>query len=216
MVGQANYNRWVWWTLIGGIVVAIPLILKFMSRPSVARQPAIASEEIPPLDSRRFGQNTQRMVRCREHAFRPTPHLQLRDLVTDDDLNSVLSGAVPVWFPPTIPSLLHELKLWGVRASFTEEMIGRPVTGELIVDCLLNDKVCRQNTSPHGDAYLLDSPYGIRVVELGSADAVENRGEAHFGQLLKALAEGGGSLLQEVSQLRLEELGPLRIFFKMR
>jgi hypothetical protein len=82
------------------------------------------------------------------------------------------------------------LKLWGAHSNFTDEMVGHSRSGAFTVETLLSDKACIANTTPGGMSFLLDSPYGIRVVEQGSLDSDETRGEGHFGQLLKALAEG--------------------------
>lgn len=56
-----------------------------------------------------------------------------------------------------------------------------------------NDAACREYTVPLGDDYLIDSPYGIRVVLAGTEDAVDYRAEAHYGQLLMILGEVGVS-----------------------
>jgi hypothetical protein len=154
------------------------------------RQVRVETEIATPARLAALGRTIPRIVACRERAFQSSPHLRFVDAVSDDDLLILLGSAAPVWQPPTVPSLIHELKLWQSHAVFTTEMLGHPVTGEHIVETLLSDEACRANSSPYGSLYLLDSPYGIRVVELGGEDATENRGDGHFGQLLQALAEG--------------------------
>jgi hypothetical protein len=62
-----------------------------------------------------------------------------------------------------------------------------------MVETLLSDRLCRERTVWIGGDYLLDSPFGIHVVKLGSIDSSDLRGEAHRGQLLKVLAESGVS-----------------------
>jgi hypothetical protein len=113
----------------------------------------------------------------------------MKNVVTEDDLVCVLCGALPLWNPPSVPSAFHELKLWGRNFAFTKDILGTERTGEFLVTTLLNDDACRANTAPPGGSYLLDSPFGIRVVLAGTEDAVEYRAEGHYGQLLKVLGE---------------------------
>jgi hypothetical protein len=70
-------------------------------------------------------------------------------------------------------------------------MFGTDRTGEFLVTTLLSDELCRANTVQVGGPYLLDSPFGIRPVLVGTEDAVALRGEGHYGQLLKVLGEAG-------------------------
>lgn len=131
------------------------------------------------------------VIDCREYPVKLLPSGQLTEAVTDEDLLPVLGAALPLWNPPTVPSLLHELKLWGPDVNFSRDVHGCDRTGEFLVGTLLSDMKCKENTTPNGDVYLLDSPYGIRVVLLGGEDGSANRGESHFGQLLMVLAEAG-------------------------
>lgn len=138
------------------------------------------------------GQNVPLITQCREQPLHLPPISGLDHLVSREDMVSVLCQALPVWRPPSVPSVFHELKLWGREAVFTPDMLNLDRTGgRLWVDTLLNDDACRRNTVPVGDSYLLDSPYGIRVVLAGTQDAVEYRAEAHYGQLLMVLGEVG-------------------------
>jgi hypothetical protein len=161
---------------------AFVLLAGCLSQPQVG--------DMPPARLAQRGERVGRIISIRVQPNQSPPHLTLKHTVSDDDLLTVLAGAAPVWTPPTVSCLIHELKLWGKDADFSASALGRSVTGLSIVETLLSDPLCRTNASPNGAAYLLDSPYGIRVVELGTSDSVANRGEAHFGQLLKALAEG--------------------------
>lgn len=174
--------------LIFGILVTVGLLAGYCST-RLRSTVGDSGTAIPPIRLAKQGLTVPRVVSCRDAPFQIKPHLLLRDVVTDEELVTVLCGAVPLWNPPTVPSLIHEAKLWKEHAEFTSEMTGRAIAGRDIIATLLSDDLCRARTSQNGGSYLLDSPYGIRVVELGSSDAEANRGEAHFGQLLMYLAE---------------------------
>jgi len=112
--------------------------------------------------------------------------------VSDEQLFVALSASVPMWNPPTVPCLLHELRLWGKEAVFSKQVLKTyDRTGAFMVETLLSDKACRERTVQIGGAFLLDSPYGVSVVVSGSMDAVRTRAEGHYGQLLNVLAEAG-------------------------
>lgn len=129
--------------------------------------------------------------KCREHPIKVSPNQGLAHVVSEEDLVLVLSAALPWWNPLSVPSAFHELKLWGKNADFTRKMLGTQRSGEFLVTTLLSDRACRKNTVRSGGSYLLDSPFGIRPVLLGSDDAIDYRGEAHYGQLLMILGEAG-------------------------
>lgn len=122
------------------------------------------SVELTPARLAALGKPVGRLVVCQEHPISISPTTSARDVVSEDDLLTLLMSAAPLWNPPTVPSLIHELKLWGRGANFTREMLGYSRTSEFIVETLLNDKACRENTTRNGGSFLLDSPYGIRVV----------------------------------------------------
>lgn len=115
----------------------------------------------------------------------------LSDCVHDYELAECLCASLPYWNPPTVPSLLHELQLWGREAVFDRDVVGIPRSGSSMVVTLLNDVACKAQTSSDGGHYLIDSPFGIHVVQVGTADAKGYRGEGHDGQLLKVLGEVG-------------------------
>ena len=131
------------------------------------------------------------LLPCRVQPLRIAPNPGLENAVTEDDMVCVLCGALPWWNPPTVPTAIHELRLWGRDAVFTREMFDVDRSGEFLVTTLLSDKACRANTTKNGGSFLLDSPFGIRVVLMGTQDATENRSEAHLGQLLQVLGEAG-------------------------
>lgn len=131
------------------------------------------------------------MIKARPEPIALQPVPGLADVVDDQQLLTTLCASTPIWHPPTVPSLVHELKLWGRRADFTEEMVGQARSGTMIVETLLSDELCRERTTEHGASFLVDSPFGIHVVKLGSPDAEANRGEGHYGQLLMVLGEAG-------------------------
>jgi len=146
---------------------------------------------VTPARSAARGDRLPLVVACRDEPIRIAPAFTMRDAVSEQDLVSLLCAALPWWNPPTVPSAIHELKLWGSDAVFTKEMLGIPRTGEWLTSTLLSDAACRANTTAIGGAFLLDSPFGIRVVLAGSDDAIKLRAEAHYGQLLQVLAEAG-------------------------
>ncbi|WP_197444091.1 hypothetical protein [Maioricimonas rarisocia] len=138
------------------------------------------------------GETVTQTVPCRSTPLRIAPEAGLQDVVSSDDVATVLCQALPLWHPPSVPSVYHSLKLWGPESDFTEAMVGDLATsGNEWLKIVTNDAACRELTVPVGDSYLLDSPYGIRVVLAGTADAVEYRAEAHYGQLLMLLGEAG-------------------------
>lgn len=96
-----------------------------------------------------------------------------------------------MWHPPTVPSLLHEMRLWGRDCHFSKDMVGQDRTGDFILKTLLNDSLCKKNTPPADSNYLIDSPFGIFVARNGTVDSTGYRGEGHYGQLLAILAESG-------------------------
>jgi len=145
------------------------------------------------------GESVPFLVNCREIPLKISSKTKLIDAASEVDLVTVLCGALPWWSPPSVPSAIHELKLWGRTFVFTKEMLGADRSGEHLVRMLLSDKVCRANSAPVGGTYLLDSPFGIRPVLIGSEDAIEYRGEGHYGQLLQVLGEVGVSSTTSVT-----------------
>jgi len=137
-------------------------------------------------------------LRAREQPLRVKPIPGLEDVVTEDQAFHALCACIPRWNPPKVAQLSHELRLWGPTASFADDSRSTPWSGAEAIRSLLSDKLCRERTSPNSGSYLLDSPFGIRVVIQRSADAVGTRGEAHHGQLLKVLAEVGSPLSTRV------------------
>lgn len=122
----------------------------------------------------------------------------LEDAVTEDELLAVVSSALPLWNPPTVPTLMHELRLWGTKSSFSPEMVGRQKSGSLMSEILLSNSLAREFTVG-GDDYLVKSPYGIKVLQNGTDENSGMRGQGHFAQLLAVLAEAGVPLSRSVS-----------------
>jgi hypothetical protein len=137
------------------------------------------------------GERVPLLINCRERPIQISPLRNMANVVSEDDLVVLLCAALPWWNPPSVPSVYHELKLWGPYAAFTKDMLGIERKGERLVEMLLSDKACRAYTVATGGHYLLDSPFGIRPVLLGTDDAIETRGEAHYGQLLQVAGEAG-------------------------
>src|ERR1700730_9060010 len=46
------------------------------------------------------------------------------DCVSDAQLAAALCASLPLWSPPPVPSLMHELRLWGRSCMFTKELVG--------------------------------------------------------------------------------------------
>ena len=131
-----------------------------------------------------------RPARIRDQPLRLAVRSDLKGMVSDRELRSVLETAVPRWNPPTVPIMLHALRLWGADAWFP--MFTK--TPELIGDCrafrriLLDDAECVRVVGKF-DAFLRDTRYGVRVLTSGEPLKVSTNSEGHCDQLLKVLAE---------------------------
>ena len=146
------------------------------------------------------GETIPLQIKAREFPVQIEPIPGLEDCVTDKQLLDVLSASLPLWHPPTVPSLIHEFRLWGQSCDFSKEVVGgQGRTGSFLRDTLLSDSLCKEHTTPFGNHFLIDSPYGIHVVRAGSKDAVDFRAEGHYGQLLMVLAETSTPLSTPVS-----------------
>jgi hypothetical protein len=177
--------------LIGVVLLsAMTLLWGPALRTQLFRTPNNADLIVPARLAAR-GERIPLMVKCRERPLKVLPTSGLANVVSEEDLVTVLCSALPLWHPPSVPSAFHELKLWGRSAVFTKEMLGKERTGDFLVTTLLSDKLCRENTVKIGASYLVDSPFGIHPVLAGSDDAIEYRAEAHHGQLLMVLGEVG-------------------------
>ena len=189
--------------MLGGVLyLEAPHAAHFFSTPHSSVD--VADDAPTPARLAALGLPVAVQVVCRAEPFRITPHLAYAETVSRGDLTDVLCGAVPIWQPTNVPVLMHALMVWGPQANFTAEMAGRSVTGQDLLGALLSDQVCRASIPAGSGPFLLDSPYGISPVLLGSDDAIGNQGEAHFGQLLKKLGDAGvsSSLVVETSSGR--------------
>lgn len=184
--------------LVAGVLAAVPLVASFATWPS--RQRTLGSTSIdPPARQVARGEPFSPL-----HRWRATPvELQripgMEDAVTDRQLVTALASALPMWDPPAVSSLIHELRLWGRHSDFTKAMLRRPRSGEMMVETLLNDRLCRERTTTGEGTFLMDSPYGIYVALAGTRDEIEGTAEGHYGQLLMALGEAGIPLDTSVS-----------------
>jgi hypothetical protein len=169
---------------------AVWLIVFFYSWPYSRLDEANVSINSPARQAAR-GERILLSIKARQKPVELKPVAGLAEAVTDEQLMKALCASLPWWNPPTVPSLMHELKLWGPRAVFKKGMVGQERIGADISATLLNDALCRERTTPDGSSYLMDSPFGIHVVLMPSRDAVGTRAEAHFGQLLAILGEIG-------------------------
>lgn len=143
-----------------------------------------------PLRAAVRGEKVEVAIDAREAPMRIAGMKGMQDLVSDDELLIVLASALPMWNPPTIPVVLHELRLWGLEASFPVGMIGKSKSGESLRDILLNNAIAKTETVGEDD-YLVSTPYGIKVLQNGTDDSSGMRGQGHYGQLLKVLGEAG-------------------------
>ncbi|MDR1383405.1 MAG: hypothetical protein LBJ67_06115 [Planctomycetaceae bacterium] len=132
-------------------------------------------------------------IKCRNNPLHLEPILGLESCVTDEQILLSLNASLPLWHPPSVPSLVHELKLWGKDCMFTKEQVGgESRTGKMMLETLLNDQLCAERTvklgNGNGGTYLMDSPFGIHPIQSGSYDAIEYRGEPHYGKLTMLMA----------------------------
>jgi len=172
-----------------GVALLLPLLLTAVQ--GCSRDGGhLAPADVPARRAAR-GETVPQLIACREDPLNVKPTADLRECVTERQLCDALCSAMPMWHPPTVPSLLHELRLWGAGSSFSRDMVGQDRNGDLIVKTLLSDSLCKKNTAPGDGDYLLDSPFGIFVVRNGTVDSSGYRGEGHYGQLLMVLAESG-------------------------
>jgi hypothetical protein len=116
----------------------------------------------------------------------------LQSLVSDRELRMVLETAVPRWDPPTVPIMLHALRLWGTKARFPMP----DKSPEYIGDCgafrriLLHDAECVRIVGKF-DEFLIDTRYGVRVLTSGDPIKASTNSEGHCDQVLKVLGECG-------------------------
>lgn len=131
---------------------------------------------LPPSRRAARGDSIPLVIKPREVPVRIDALSGWENFVTDAQLLDVLSAALPLWHPPTVPSLIHEFRLWGRFCNFPKEIVGGSGrTGEFLQNTLLSDFLCKANTTPFGNHFLIDSPYGAHVVQAGSKDAVDFR-----------------------------------------
>ncbi len=175
--------------MVGG-VAAISLLVLVRCWSGGGLSEASGASDCPARRAAR-GESVPLMIKAREKPVAVTPVPGLADAVSESQMLKALCASAPMWHPPTVPSLIHELKLWGQGADFTKVMVGQERSGRIMRETLLSDKLCRERTTPNGASFLIDSPFGIHVVQSGSRDAGGNRAEGHYGQLLMVLGEAG-------------------------
>ncbi len=127
----------------------------------------------------------------RDEPVRVSGDKSLADLVSDRSIALALAASAPSFTPPAVPLLLHELKAWGVDASLSSDGPIPLRSGNYIVETLLSDSLCGSRTTRTGASFLVESRYGVHVVQTGTVDALGNRGESHYGQLAMVLGEAG-------------------------
>jgi hypothetical protein len=101
-------------------------------------------------------------------------------------LSSLLSVAKPRWHPPTVPIMLHAVRLWGRDAVFEEsppdQSSGRFI--EVLLDSRQCDKVVGQFSG-----FLVATDHGVRVLSSGDMLRRSLYAEPHSDKLLQVLAE---------------------------
>ncbi len=180
------------------ICTAISVLVLF-SRNDVSK----SASDIPARLAAR-GEKLPLTIKAREWPIRLEPVPCLEDCVTDEQLATAFQASLPLWHPPSVPSLVHELKLWGKDSTFSKEQVGgEGRTGKMMVETLLSDPLCAERTVKLGDgnggSYLLDSPYGIHPIQSGTMDAVEYRAETHYGKLTMLMGLADVSLSTPVT-----------------
>ncbi|MDR0608499.1 MAG: hypothetical protein LBG58_00125 [Planctomycetaceae bacterium] len=183
---NGKIGRFVVWSVV--VVVLMAGSLVFLLRGKNTH----FSDEIPARLAAR-GEKIPFLIKNRNNPLYLKPVLGLENCVTDEQILLSLNASLPQWHPPSVPSLVHELKLWGKDCIFTKEQVGgEGRTGKMMVETLLNDSLCAEQTVKLGDGnggtYLMDSPFGIHPIQSGSYDAVEYRGEPHYGKLTMLMA----------------------------
>lgn len=142
------------------------------------------------------GETIPLVIKVRKSPIEVNPISGLEDVISEDVMRKALVASLPMWHPPSVPSLVHELRLWGLDCDFDKDFVGgEGRSGSMMVDTLLSDHLCSERTvrigSGKGGSYLIDSPYGIHAIQSGSYDAVEYRGETHYGKLTSLMGEVG-------------------------
>lgn len=178
-------------TIFTGCVLCALATLAVLGRIAMYTDATTSAIPVIPARVAMRGQTVGKTVVCRDVPIKVQPKLHLRDAVREEQLVEILCGALPLWNPPSVPSAFHELMLWGRECDFKRHFFGVERTGKFLLKMLLNNEACVANTALTGGDYLLDSPYGIHVIRIGTLDAVEYRGEAHYGQLLKLMGQVG-------------------------
>ncbi|MDR1491492.1 MAG: hypothetical protein LBT05_02035, partial [Planctomycetaceae bacterium] len=108
------------------------------------------------------GEKIPLLIKTRDLPLHLEPISGLENCVTDEQILKALHASLPLWRPPSVPSLVHELKLWGKDCDFTQDQVGgEGRTGKMMVETLLNDSLCAERTvklgEENGGTYLLDS-----------------------------------------------------------
>jgi hypothetical protein len=189
--------------LNSGMLLSVAILfLSFWGLPG-CDQTSSDLDNIPARQAAR-GETIPLVIKARDFPLQVAPLPGLADCVTDEQILVVLKASLPLWHPPSVPSLVHELKLWGKEAVFTKDQVGgEGRSDQMMVETLLSDPLCREHTVRLGDGdggpYLIDSSYGIHPIQSGSYDAIEYRAETHFGKLTMLMGLTNVPLLTPVT-----------------
>lgn len=131
-------------SFFGGVVFTVSLSL--FSGCSQEDSGAFSGKGLPSRRAVR-GEKVPLIIVSREDPLHVEAIPGLAQCVTDEELFIVVSSALPMWHPPTVPSLLHELRFWGVDSQFTEEMVGQERSGVMMRDTLLSNAFAKENVT---------------------------------------------------------------------
>jgi len=98
----------------------------------------------------------------------------------------ILAIAVPRWDPPTVPIMLHALRLWGADAKFVNAEPND--SSERFIETLLNSKKC-DNLIGQFNGFLTATDRGVRVLTSGDMLKTSINAEPHVDKLLQVLGE---------------------------
>jgi hypothetical protein len=105
------------------------------------------NHELVPARLAALGREIPIQIEAREHPVQVLPTGGFGDCVTEEELLMALSASLPLWEPPSVPTLIHELKLWSADAVFPALLPeGKVRSGQFIVATLLSDSLCKRNT----------------------------------------------------------------------
>jgi len=154
-----------------------------------------------------IGTNEKRLASTRQNFVRPralilTPSGGLQGAVDEGELRAVLQLVMPRWRVAKTNSLMHALRLWGVRSEFGDDPLnpyhnGTPSGSRMLTVLLDSLEAERAGVQPYPFLHRTESGVGVQY-EAGGG------GVAHHDQYLKVMGELG---LASDTRLRLPDGG---------